>query len=79
MQEGLVVLEVDIELGLLFFYQVTLQKESFQFIIGQDVIQILDVFLENLGFPIESARNLKIGTDPVLETLGFANVDDCLV
>jgi len=74
-QESFVILEFDVKFGLLLLDQVTLQEKSFQFIIGDDVIQVLDMVPQDLGFLIEIARELEIGTDTVLETLGLANVD----
>ncbi len=75
MQESFVVLEFDVLFVLLLLDQVTLQEESLQLIIGDDVIQVLDMGPQDLGFLIEIARELEIGTDTVLETLGLANVD----
>jgi len=74
-QERFVILEFDVKFGLLLLDQVTLKEKSFQFIIGDDVIQVVDVFPQDLGFLIEISRELEVGTDTVLETLGLANVD----
>ena len=74
-QESFVILEFDVEFGLLLLDQITLQEKGFQFIIGDDVIQVVDVLPQDLGFFIEIPRGSKIGTDTVLETLGLANVD----
>ena len=76
MEEGFVVLEPHIEAGLLFFYQVALQDESFDFIVCQYEIEVFGQAPDQPYLGIFLVRILKIGLDPVFQIVGFAYIEE---
>ena len=78
-QEGFVVLQVHVELGLVFADQVALQDESFHFGVGDDEFEIADLPLQDLRLLVPGAAGLEVGTHPVPEALALADVEDALL
>ena len=70
---------MDIELGFVCLDQIAFQKEGFQFVVGDDVVQVVDELLQYLSLMIEAAAGLKVGAHTVLEILGLANIDRDLI
>jgi len=73
-EKGFVILKPHIEPGLLFFYQVALQYESFDFIVCKYEIQVPGQASDQPYLGILLVRILKIGLDPVFQIVGFAYI-----
>ena len=76
MKKGLVILETDIQAGLMLFYQRTLEDESFHLRIGYDIVEISGVAAQEIGLEIPGMACLKVGSDPLPKALCLPDVDD---
>ncbi|MNV73895.1 hypothetical protein D3C71_1670680 [compost metagenome] len=72
--KSLVILQQHIITRHMLLDQVALQNERFHVAAGHNVLEVADVRNEPLGFAVMAAR--KIGADPVLQHLRFANVNN---
>src|SRR5258708_6742207 len=65
----------------MLFYQRRFQDESFDFVIGDDDLDVGDLFDQLNGFDVVAdvsgaASRLEIRTDAIAQVLGFADIDD---
>jgi len=75
-KEGLVVLQTDIQQGLVLFDQRTFQYKRFDFGIGEDDVQVTGISRQVCRFEVGGAPFLKIGANPMAKVFPLADVDD---
>ena len=76
MEKSFVVFEIDVKSRLVPLGQRALEDERFDLAVGRYVFQIPDVLLQDLGLRVGVSTGLKVGSDAILETLRFPDIND---
>ena len=76
MRIRLVVFQIDVVARLMFFGERRFKDQGFDFVVGDDELDVGDLSDQRVGLAIETAAPLKIRTHAAAQVLGLADIDD---